>query len=313
MKYSREIDKIRHNINSVLIGKSDKVDLCLNAFLSGGHILLEDVPGVGKTTLANALARSLDVSFGRIQFTPDTLPSDVTGISIYNMQSCRFEYSKGAIMHNIVLADEINRTSPKTQASLLEAMEEKQVTVDGNIYPLEAPFMVIATQNPVDFLGTYNLPEAQLDRFLMRISLGYPDVEQEVKMVNNFIANKRVDTIDSVCNRETVLGMMEEVKEVFVDPDIISFIVAITKATRESKKFSLGASPRATLALIRSSQAEAYLHDRDYVIPDDVQHILMPVLCHRMVLSMEAKLGGQTTEDVVKELLHDIEVPILKK
>ena len=274
---------------------------------------MEDVPGVGKTTLANALARSLDVSFGRIQFTPDTLPSDVTGISIYNMQSCRFEYSKGAIMHNIVLADEINRTSPKTQASLLEAMEEKQVTVDGNIYPLEAPFMVIATQNPVDFLGTYNLPEAQLDRFLMRISLGYPDVEQEVKMVNNFIANKRVDTIDSVCNRETVLGMMEEVKEVFVDPDIISFIVAITKATRESKKFSLGASPRATLALIRSSQAEAYLHDRDYVIPDDVQHILMPVLCHRMVLSMEAKLGGQTTEDVVKELLHDIEVPILKK
>lgn len=312
MKNLVEINKIRNNINGVLIGKEDKVELVLTALLSGGHVLLEDVPGVGKTTLANALAKSLDVSFGRIQFTPDTLPSDVTGISIYNMKTGSFQYSKGAIMHHIVLADEINRTSPKTQASLLEAMEEKQVTVDGTIYQLEEPFMVIATQNPVDFLGTYNLPEAQLDRFLMRISLGYPDKEQEIRMADNFIKEKRVNTISAVCTKETVLAMRKEVEQVFVDPDIITFIVDITKATRNCEQLSLGASPRATLALVRSSQATAYLKGRDYVIPDDVLAMLQPVLCHRMILSMEAKLNRQKAEDILQELLRKLKVPILK-
>ena len=307
-----ELERIRSNINGVLIGKEDKVELVLNAFLSGGHILLEDVPGVGKTTLANALAKSLDVDFGRIQFTPDTLPSDVTGVSIYNMQKGNFEYSKGAIMHNIILADEINRTSPKTQASLLEAMEEKQVTVDGKIYKLEEPFMVIATQNPVDFLGTYNLPEAQLDRFLMRLTIGYPNTTQEIVMAENFLHHKRLSTLEAVCTKENVINMMREVEEVYVDPDIISFIVEITEATRNNEQLTLGASPRATLALIRSAQSGAYLKGRDYVIPDDVLKILKPVLCHRMVLSMEAKLNRQKTEDVLDSILSKIKVPVLK-
>ncbi len=312
MKYMDDINKIRNNINEILIGKEDKVEFVLNAFLSGGHILLEDVPGVGKTTLANALARSLDVSFGRIQFTPDTLPSDVTGISIYNMETCNFEYMKGAIMHNIILADEINRTSPKTQASLLEAMEEKQVTVDGKIHQLEEPFMVIATQNPIDFLGTYNLPEAQLDRFLMRISIGYPDTRQEIKMVNNYLENKRLGTVKAVCSREIITEVMKEVEHIFVDSDIINFIVEITEATRNNEQLTLGASPRATLALIRSAQSAAYLKGRDYVIPDDVLHILEPVLCHRMVLSMEAKLNKQKAEDILRSILKKIKVPVLK-
>ena len=312
MKYLEIIDKVKENINGVLIGKEDKVDLVLNALLSGGHILLEDVPGVGKTTLANALARSLDVSFGRIQFTPDTLPSDITGVSIYNMQKGCFEYSQGAIMHNVILADEINRTSPKTQASLLEAMEEKQVTVDGKIYKLEDPFMVIATQNPVDFLGTYNLPEAQLDRFLMRISIGYPNTEQEKVMAQNFLNHKRLMSIEAICSRDIVIHMMKEVEQVFVDPDIISYIIEITEATRKNEQITLGASPRATLALIRSAQSGAYLKGRDYVIPDDVLEILKPVLCHRMVLSMEAKLSRQNMEDVLQNIVSKIKVPVLK-
>ncbi len=312
MKYIEEINKIRTEINGVLIGKEDKVELVLNAFLSGGHVLLEDVPGVGKTTLANALARSLDVSFGRIQFTPDTLPSDVTGVSVYNMKTGSFEYVKGAIMHNIILADEINRTSPKTQASLLEAMEEKQVTVDGAIYPLEEPFMVIATQNPVDFLGTYNLPEAQLDRFLMRISLGYPNMNQEIKMAENYLNHRSLQCIEAVCSKAMVKEMKKEVEKVFVDADIISFAVEITEATRSNESLSLGASPRATLALIRSAQSRAYLMERDYVIPDDVLKMLEPVLCHRMVLSMEAKLARQSAEEVIQQILRKIKVPILK-
>lgn len=312
MKYIEEIDRIRVNMNSVLIGKEDKVELVLNAFLSGGHILLEDVPGVGKTTLANALARSLNVSFGRIQFTPDTLPSDITGVSIYNMQTGSFQYVQGPIMNNVILADEINRTSPKTQASLLEAMEEKQVTVDGKIYKLDDPFMVIATQNPIDFLGTYNLPEAQLDRFLMRISLGYPNKEQEIKIAQNFLSHKMLTSIGAVCSKEVVIKIKSEVENVYIDSDMIRFIVEITEATRSNEHLSLGASPRATLALIRSSQARAYLKGRDYVIPDDVQEVLYPVLCHRMVLSVEAKLAGQSTEAVIKNMMRNIKVPILK-
>lgn len=304
--------KIMENINQVLVGKETQVEYAMIALLAGGHLLLEDVPGVGKTTLANALARSIDVSFGRIQFTPDTLPSDVTGISVYNMKAGSFEYREGAIMNHILLADEINRTSPKTQAALLEAMEEKQVTVDGTIYPISQPFMVIATQNPIDFLGTYNLPEAQLDRFLMKISLGYPDEEQERKMANNFLEDKRVQDLHSVADQAMVLRLQEEVRKVKVQEDVAGYIIQIIRETRGMEKITLGASPRATLALIRAAQAEAFLKGRTYVIPDDVQKMIKPVLSHRLVLSMEAKLNKITAEKLLEDIKKKIKVPILK-
>ena len=312
MEYQFEVSKILGSINEVYVGKEEKVRQAVLTLLAGGHLLLEDVPGVGKTTLANALAKTMNCDFGRIQFTPDTLPSDITGLSIYNMQTGKFEYSKGAIMHHVILADEINRTSPKTQASLLEAMEEGQVTVDGNVIPLEPPFMVIATQNPVDFLGTYNLPEAQLDRFMLKISLGYPSKESEGKMASNFLKGKHYKEIKPVVDKETILKMQKEVTEVSIHDDLINYIIQIVDATRHTDQLLLGASPRATLALIRASQAEAYMDHRDYVIPDDIREVMNPVICHRLVLSMEAKMSKLQPEDVLKELIRKIPVPIFK-
>lgn len=312
MDYNMNVKKILDSMNSVLVGKEDKVEQAVLTLLAGGHLLLEDVPGVGKTTLANALAKSIDCDFGRIQFTPDTLPSDVTGLSIYNMKTGAFEFSKGAIMHQIILADEINRTSPKTQASLLEAMEEGQVTVDGTIYELDPPFMVIATQNPIDFLGTYNLPEAQLDRFLMKITLGYPDEAHEQTLADQFLKGVEYKNITPVVDRETVLQMQQEVKQIKIREDLIQYIVKIVNATRESDSLLLGASPRATLALIRASQSLAYMKGRDYVIPDDIRDVLYPVICHRLVLSMEAKMKKVQPESILKELLRAIPVPIFR-
>lgn len=299
-------------VNSVLIGKKEKVTFAVTTLLAGGHLLLEDVPGVGKTTLANAIAKSIDCSFGRIQFTPDTLPSDVTGMSIYNMKTGSFEFSEGAIMHHIVLADEINRTSPKTQASLLEAMEERQVTVDGKIYPLEAPFMVIATQNPIDFMGTYHLPEAQLDRFLMKISIGYPAPEDELKMAMLYHNGSRLSELKSIMTKEQVAMMQEEVKKVRIHKDVLAFIVDVTKITREDENFILGASPRATLAVMKAASATAYLNGRDYVVPDDVLAVIYPVLCHRFVLSMEAKINKVSPEKILRGLLQKVTIPILR-
>ena len=283
----------------------------MTAFLAGGHLLLEDVPGVGKTTLANALAISSGCGFSRIQFTPDTLPSDVTGTSVYDMKSGEFRFIKGSVMSNIILADEINRTSPKTQASLLEAMEERQVTADGKTYALEAPFMVIATQNPSDFLGTYNLPEAQLDRFIMRISIGYPSIDDEKKMAENFLAGIARESISAVVTKEEVIEMQAETAAVKIVPDVAAYIVSIVAATRENDKFALGASPRATLALIRASQATAYIAGRDYVTPDDVQKVVYSVLCHRVTLSQKAKMEKADAKSVIEKIIRKIAVPML--
>lgn len=299
------------NINKVIVGKPETVNFAVMAFLAGGHLLLEDVPGVGKTTLANALARSSGCDFSRIQFTPDTLPSDVTGTSVYDMKSGEFRFIKGAVMSNIVLADEINRTSPKTQASLLEAMEERQVTADGKTYRLDEPFMVIATQNPTDFLGTYNLPEAQLDRFIMRISIGYPDFDNEKKMVENFLNGTTKETLFAVVTKEEILEMQKETAAVSIAPDVSSYIINIVSATRENEKLQLGASPRATLALIRASQASAYISGRDFVTPDDVQRVVYSVLCHRVTLSSEAKMEKSTAQSVIERIVRKINVPVL--
>lgn len=299
------------NMERIIVGKREVIEYALITLLAGGHLLLEDVPGVGKTTLAKTLAQTINCGFTRIQFTPDTLPSDVTGLSIYNMQTGKFEYSKGAIMNNIILADEINRTSPKTQASLLEAMEERQVTVDGVSYPLAKPFMVIATQNPVDYLGTYNLPEAQLDRFMMKISIGYPQVGDEQKMVDRFLHHQLVQKLEPVVDGKTVLLMQKEVEEVKVSQDLVTYITKLIQETRKDSNIALGASPRATLALIRASQAQAYLNGRDYCIPDDILKLTQPVLAHRIILSPEARLSQTKVEKILNSITARVPIPIL--
>ena len=312
MENYKKAQLIMQNINSVIVGKEEIVKLVVVALLAQGHLLLEDVPGIGKTTIANSLAKSLDCEFSRIQFTPDTLPSDVTGTSVYNMQTGKFEFVKGSVMSNIVLADEINRTSPKTQASLLEAMEEQQVTADGNTYILESPFMVIATQNPIDYLGTYNLPEAQLDRFLMRLSIGYPSLDNEQKMAAQFIDGISKENLNAVVSRLEVAQMQDEVKNIKVNKDVVSYIVNIIDETRKNEFISLGASPRATLALIRASQSLAYTEGRQFVLPDDVKKMSRYVLSHRVVLSMEAKINKMDISNIINSIVSNVKVPIYK-
>lgn len=301
---------LEENINRVFIGKADVVENLLICLFAGGHILLEDVPGVGKTTLAGVLARSMEGSFGRIQFTPDTLPGDVAGVSIYNMKTNEFEYRPGAVMNQILLADEINRTSPKTQASLLEAMAEGQVTVDGLVHKLPEPFMVIATQNPIEFIGTYALPEAQMDRFMMRLSIGYPEREQEIRMATQFLGGQTPDKAESVCKTEDILKIKAAVSEITVKESMIGFMEDIVALTREEEKFVLGASPRAMLALLRASQARAFLQGRDYVKPDDVKAVANKVLLHRLVLSSEARMQKAGAEDILRNLVLKVKVPV---
>lgn len=310
MDVKTAVQKMTENIEKVLVGKRRAVELVLTALLAGGHVLIEDVPGVGKTSLANALAKTIDCGFTRIQFTPDTLPSDVTGVSIYNMQSGTFEFSKGAVMNHIILADEINRTSPKTQASLLEAMEEGQVTVDGTTYPLPSPFMVIATQNPIDYLGTYNLPEAQLDRFMLKFSIGYPDAVDERAMLARYISAQPLDELQPVTDGDTILALQKAVREVSVHPDVMEYIVQIVAGTRTNRSLSLGASPRAGIALAHAAQATAAMQGRDFVIPDDVKAMVSPVLFHRLVLTPEARLEHQTTKSILDGILSGIKVPV---
>ena len=313
MENQKKTAEMIHKMEQVIVGKREVIEYALITLLAGGHLLLEDVPGVGKTTLAKTIAQTINCGFTRIQFTPDTLPSDVTGLSVYNMQTGKFEYSKGAILNNIILADEINRTSPKTQASLLEAMEEKQVTVDGVTYSLAKPFMVIATQNPIDYLGTYNLPEAQLDRFMMKISIGYPQAGDEKVMADRFLSKQLTKTLEPVVDGETILEMQKEVEVVKVSQDLILYITKLIQETRKDSNITLGASPRATLALIRASQAYAYLQGRNYCIPDDIIKLILPVISHRIILSPEARLSQTKVEKVLKTILGKVNVPVLSK
>lgn len=304
------IHKVEHGINEVFVGKEDVVRKTLICLLAGGHVLLEDVPGVGKTTLATTLATSISASFGRIQFTPDTLPGDIVGMSVYNMKTGEFEHRDGVVMNQILLADEINRTSPKTQSSLLEAMAEGKVTVDGECIPLPQPFMVIATQNPVEFLGTYPLPEAQMDRFMMRLSIGYPDREQELQLALQVLEGKTPDTIQKVCRAEDLLKMREEVAAIRVNEMVLGYMEDLVAATRAEERFLLGASPRALLALLRASQANAYMKGRNYVKPDDVKEMAEPVLLHRLVLTSEAKLRKENPANILCSLIHKVKIPV---
>jgi MoxR-like ATPase len=311
MENQKRVSEIIHNMEQIIVGKREVIEFTLITLLAGGHLLLEDVPGVGKTTLAKTIAQTINCGFTRIQFTPDTLPSDVTGLSIYNLQTGKFEYSKGAIVNNIILADEINRTSPKTQASLLEAMEEKQVTVDGVTYPIPRPFMVIATQNPIDYLGTYNLPEAQLDRFMMKISIGYPQLSDEKIMADRFLNHQLGKKLESIVSGEDILSMQQEVENVKVKQDLITFVAKLVAETRKDSNIALGASPRATLALLRAAQAYAYVNGRNYCIPDDILKLVQPVLSHRIILSPEARLSQTKVEKVLKNIVAKIPVPVL--
>ena len=304
------IETLRESINRVFIGKEDVVEDMLVCLMAGGHVLLEDVPGVGKTSLAGVLAKTTSCSFGRIQFTPDTLPGDVSGISVYNMKTGEFEYREGVVMNQILLADEINRTSPKTQASLLEAMAEGQVTVDGVVHALPEPFMVIATQNPVEFLGTYPLPEAQMDRFMMRLSIGYPEREQEIRMAQAHLKGETPDSARAVCGPAEILQLREAAAAVSVSDALLGYMKDIVDLTRQEERFMLGASPRAFLALIRASQGNALLMGRDFVKPDDVKTVAMQVLLHRLALSTDARLRKEDAAAVLKSLVLQAKIPV---
>lgn len=312
MQNSETLKKIINNIETVIVGKRSVIELAMITLLSDGHLLLEDVPGVGKTTLGKALAQSVRCSFARIQFTPDTLPGDVTGMNIYQMHTGEFTYVPGVVMNDILLADEINRTSPKTQASLLEAMEEHQVTVDGKTWPLPELFMVIATQNPVEQLGTYRLPEAQLDRFMMKVSMGYPgNVKEETDIVRRMVNKEPLKTLTSVTDREEIMKIKQELSLINIHEDMISYAVEITRNTRKSRYLTLGASPRSAIALVKAARSRACLYGRDYVQPEDITSLAEPVLLHRLILSSEARLEGKSEKDVLRDAMRETRVPVL--
>lgn len=300
---------IINNIEKVIIGKRSAVELAITGLLCQGHILIEDVPGVGKTILARSIARSLGCKFSRIQFTPDMLPSDVTGVSIFNQISRQFEFRPGPIVSQIVLADEINRATPKTQAALLEAMEEKQLTVDGVTHFLPKPFLVLATQNPIEYEGTFPLPEAQLDRFLVRLELGYPMVEDEINMLDSQQFSHPINSLEQIVSEEDLRQAQEAVKEIFVSPLVKRYIVDLVRATRSHPDVYLGASPRGSLALTRTSQARAAILGRDYVLPDDIKALALPTLSHRVILGPSARLRDLTTSQVISEIVSKLPVP----
>ena len=303
---------IQENIERVIVGKSQVIQLILIALLAGGHVLIEDVPGVGKTTLVSCLARSLNLSFKRIQFTPDILPSDITGFTMYNMKTGEMEFKPGMIMSQVILADEINRTSPKTQASLLEVMEEHQVTVDGKTYPVPQPFIVLATQNPIEYIGTFPLPEAQLDRFFIKVSIGYPTKREEMFILSRFQTQNPIKDLKPVANAQQILELQQQVRRVNVAEGIKEYIAELVAYTREHQDLTLGASPRGAIALMRASQAYAMLDGRNYVIPDDVQKMVVPVLSHRLILKPEARLKNMTPERILKSILNSAYVPVIE-
>ncbi len=302
-------ERLINNLEKVIVGKREALELIVIGLLCQGHVLIEDVPGVGKTMLARSLARSLACTFSRIQFTPDMLPSDVTGISIFNQQKGKFEFRPGPIIGQIILADEINRATPKTQAALLEAMEERQVTVDGTTHILPRPFMVLATQNPIEYEGTFPLPEAQLDRFMLRVRLGYPEFHDEMKILDDQRFKHPIETLKPVVKTQEVLAAAETIKSVYVSPAIKRYVTDLTRRTRSTGDVYLGASPRGTLALSRTCQALAALRGRDFILPDDVKDLAVPVLGHRIIVSPAARLRELSADRIVQELITAVPVP----
>ena len=301
--------EIVQNVEKVIVGKTDVVELVVIALISRGHALIEDVPGVGKTMLARSVARSVGCDFQRIQFTPDLLPSDVTGVSFYNQKNSEFEFRPGPILSQIVLADEINRATPKTQSALLEAMAERQVTVEGVTHRLQDPFMVMATQNPIEYEGTFPLPEAQLDRFFLRVRVGYPTLEQEIAILDSQILAEPIDELTSVANPADIVQLQNAARNVYVHDLIKEYIVALTNATRDHQDASLGVSPRASLALMRGAQSRSMIDGRDFVSPDDVKSIARAVMSHRLIISPAARMRGVVGEDLVGEVLDSVPVP----
>ncbi len=303
-------ERLTENIGEVIVGKKDRIDKIIVAFICSGHVLLEDVPGLGKTKLAKALSKSLNCSFKRIQFTPDLLPSDLTGIYFYNQKTSEFEFRKGPLLSQLVLADEINRATPRTQSALLECMEERQITVEGNTVILESPFFVIATQNPVEQFGTFPLPEAQLDRFFMRLSMGYPDYQEEKTMMKRFKEEDPLDSLQAIMSMEDIHYVQNNYHKVHLSEEVMEYILNIVLSTRDHRELELGASPRASLNLMRGSQALAAIKGRDYVLPEDVRELAVPILSHRLILksSMNSTINGG--EEIVEEILQKVEAPL---
>jgi len=305
---SARLADLQRSIARVVKGKEDVIQLALTALLARGHLLIEDVPGVGKTLLAKAMARALDCTVRRIQFTPDLLPSDVTGVTVYDQHRGEFEFKPGAVFANLVLGDEINRASPKTQSSLLECMAEHQVTVDGTTYPLESPFMVVATQNPVEMEGTYPLPEAQRDRFMARVAMGYPAPAAELRMLDGHAAANPLDDMQPVVDTADVVKLIETVRAVYVSDEVKQYVIGLVSATRDHPDLRLGASPRASLHLVRAARAHAVLGGRGFVLPDDIKHLAVPVLAHRLIATAEARIGRRDTQQIVADLLERVPV-----
>lgn len=301
---------IIENISRVIVGKKPSIELLLTALLADGHVLIEDLPGLGKTLLAKSLARSIGASFKRVQFTPDLLPADITGFNVYNQQTGEFTFQWGPVMTNVLLADEINRTIPRTQSSLLESMEERQVTVDGRTYGLPAPFFVLATQNPIELEGTFPLPEAQLDRFLLRVALGYPEEQEETAILDRFQEEDPLQALTPVATPEQISALQQARKAIRVSAPIKEYITAIVRATRANPSLRLGASPRGSLGLMRAGQAIAALRNRTFVLPDDVKHVAIPVLAHRLILKEEERMRGTTQVQLLQALLEQIPVPV---
>lgn len=305
---NEKISSIKSNINKVIVGKENVIDLILTSLIAGGHVLLEDMPGTGKTVMAKSLAKSIEAKFSRIQFTPDLLPSDITGINYYNQKEGEFLFRMGPVFSNILLADEINRATPRTQSALLECMEEHQITVDGVTRKLNEPFFVIATQNPVETSGTFPLPQAQLDRFLMQVSMGFPTKEEELSIMQRFLKEEPLTSLSSVCSREDLLELNKDYKEIYIHPLLMDYMVRIIEATRSSKELLMGISPRGTLALLRAVRAYAMIKGRSYAVPEDIKELIVPVFAHRLIFHA-GHIRGRGADSFLKNILMETEVP----